>query len=335
MIECATHHAAIAGCRIIVLLVLWTSAVACDSRLPVGVDTNGIGTDGAAFWDGGLRDKYSADGSGVVPGTWVMVRAGTFIMGSPTSEPCRVANETAHHVTLTHPFEIQTTEVTQGQFQQVMGYNPASFSTCGASCPVETVSWYEAVAYANALSRLRGLTPCYACKGSGKSITCTGAAAYLGAHIYECPGYRLPTEAEWEYAYRAGTTTPYHNGPNDPKACDGTCQTDARLDQIAWYCKNAGSKTHPVARKKPNAWGIFDMAGSLWEWCNDLWNAVGPGPAPVTNPWGGSFNGPGAMRLNRGGSWDFVSFGHRAAYRNWYYPTSRNDRYGFRCVRTR
>jgi formylglycine-generating enzyme required for sulfatase activity len=121
-------------------------------------------------------------------GSWIPLPAGTFKMGSPSSESCRATDETQHQVTLTHSFEIQATEVTQGQFQSVLGYNPSYFSSCGSLCPVENVKWHEAVAYCNALSQKAALTSCYSCTGSQSSVSCNVASVYTGQKLYQCPG---------------------------------------------------------------------------------------------------------------------------------------------------
>lgn len=146
---------------------------------------------------------------------WRYVPPGTFQMGSPTSEPERDDDETLHEVTLTRGFWMAETEVTQGQWQELMGNNPSNFSSCGGDCPVETVNWYEAVAFANVLSERSGLEKCYSladCNGvkAGQGRECIDVS-FAGL---ECKGYRLPTEAEWEYAARATTTGPFWTGQN-------------------------------------------------------------------------------------------------------------------------
>jgi formylglycine-generating enzyme required for sulfatase activity len=257
-------------------------------------------------------------------------------MGSPENEPCRHADEDQHLVTLTNDFEIQATEVTQGQFTALMGYNPAHFgpdgpgASCGTDCPVENVNWHEAVAYCNALSQQAGRAQCYTCTGSQKTVTCEEAVAYSGQAIYACPGYRLPTEAEWEYAYRAGTTEAYYSGPNDAGGCTSCSAVDVNADKIGWYCANAASTTHPVGQKQPNPWGLYDMGGNGWEWCHDR-HRKSLGVDAVTDPWG-TANGP--SRVVRGGSFFFHARYMRAAFRITGTPSFSSYHYTFRCART-
>ena len=258
---------------------------------------------------------------------WATIPGGLFSMGSPTTEPCRDAtDETQHQVTLTHGFEISPKETSQAEFQSVMSYNPASFNLCGSSCPVESVSWHEAATYCNKLSTSKGLALCYSCSGSGSSVACTEAPSYGGAAIYTCPGYRLPTDAEWEHAYRAGKTTALYNG-----TITGCVTADSNADVIAWYTGNAGSTPHPGGQKLANLWGLYDMAGNVYEWCHD-WYQADLGTAQVSNPWG---TATGAARVIRGGSYKNSPASVRAASRNSFNPASPHATIGFRCVRTR
>ena len=308
--------------RLLVLLgALGGAFPACHAAMPFGPRSSegDVGTGS----DRGVNDSVV-----VKPGTWVPIPAGTFMMGSPASEACRETDEDRHQVTLTRSFEIQSTEVTQAQFESLMGYNPSNFKACGSDCPVERINWHEAVAYCNALSSLNGHSPCYTCNGSGTSVTCDVAPVYAGANIYSCPGYRLPTEAEWEYAYRAGTQTAYYSGVNDKKVCS-ECKSDEHLDPIAWYCGNSGSTTHPVGQKQPNAWHLYDMAGNVWEWCHD-WFAGSLGTGAVSDPWGVA---SGTRRVLRGGSWSTSPNSTRTADRGFSLPTARAPGHGFRCSR--
>ena len=223
---------------------------------------------------------------------------------------------------MTRGFEIQATEVTQDQFFAMRGYKPWKFTSCGGACPVEWVNWHEAAEYCNALSTNMGYSHCYTCSGSGAGVIC-----YSKPNVYDCPGYRLPNEAEWEYAYRAGTTAAYYSGANDGGLCTSCAAKDANADNIGWYCYNA-KQTNPVGMRSPNKWGLQDMAGNVWEWCHDGYNKYAPGP--VTDPVGAS----GSMRVSRGGSWKNGANCSRAASRTYGGPLDRFSYLGFRPVRS-
>jgi len=243
------------------------------------------------------------------PDGFVRIEAGTFMMGSPASEPEWGDLETHHEVTLTRDFFMQTHEVTQGDYLALMGENPSNFSDCGANCPVEKVSWTDAITYANHLSAAEDLPLCYTSDG----------ALFGVVTPYDCDGYRLPTEAEWEYAARAGTMTTYYCG-DDPSCLDG----------IAWYDGNSGSTTHPVGQKTPNAWGLYDMSGNVWEWVWD-WYERDYGTSAQTDPSG---PGNGTRRVNRGGSWSSHARYLRSARRSYNAPGSRIINLGFRLARS-
>jgi surface protein len=224
-------------------------------------------------------------GIGFGPEQFALIEAGSFTMGDDDSG---FSNERpAHTVTITQPFLMQKTEVTQGQWRAVMGTDPSHFSACGDLCPVERVSWDDIQEF---LERLNTDEP-------GKN-------------------YRLPTEAEWEYAARAGTTGDY-GGTGD-------------LDQMGWYYGNSGSKTHPVALKHPNDWGLYDMHGNVWEWVQDWWYRVYTTDG-VTDPTGPE---TGSYRVLRGGSWGSLAGYARSAFRGFYSPYYRYSHFGFRLART-
>jgi len=191
-------------------------------------------------------------------------------------------------------FEMQTVPVTQGLFKQAMGCNP-SYSreelNSGLDLPVEQVSWFDAVEFCNRASKMQNLGPCYEVSGDGTQVRWDQAAN----------GFRLPTEAEWEYACRAGS---------------GVDPTDQEILEQAWCCENSGGRTHPVGIRQPNAWGLYDMLGNIWEWCWDLWEPNY------------------SLRVYRGGSWSSPAGYLRAADRSRSAPGYRGNSLGIRCARS-
>ncbi len=239
-----------------------------------------------------------------IPEGFVLVESGTFIMGSPASDKDRYNNEKQHTVRITRDYYISKYEVTQAEWKAVMGSNPSSFE--GDSLPVEYVSWYEAVEYCNKKSEREGVTPAYII--SGNNVTWNKNAN----------GYRLPTEAEWEYAARGGQKAGEYN----------VYAGSDRIETVAWYSDNSGGTTNPVGQKQANELGIYDMSGNVYEWC---WDLFGDYPAgSVTDPSGPS---SGLDRVLRGGSWTISAKNCRSANRS-HNPPSRGGYYlGFRLVR--
>jgi len=257
---------------------------------------------------------------------WCTILAGCFQMGSPPAELCRDANdETQHQVTLTHSFVISRTHVTQSAFLARMSYNPSSNFGC-TDCPVEQVTWHEAAAYCNALSVFHSLGPCYGCNGSGTGVSCAVLAAYQGSAIYTCPGYRLPTDAEYEYVTRAGTTTALYNGALGE--CGG--KADANAQAIAWYKYNGGPKPHPVGLRDKNGWGLRDMSGNIWEWVHDGYVAD-LGSVPDVDP---ARPFTGTLGVLRGGSYFDDARHLRSAARYEGLVALKVGTNGLRCVRT-
>ncbi len=255
-----------------------------------------------------------------IPGRYLTVQPARFDMGAPASDPCQGVNEAQHPVTLTQRFELSERETSQADYQAVLGSNPSGRPECGADCPVEMISWHMAAAYCNALSQRQALPACYRCTGHGDATVCSEAM-----DVRACRGYRLPTEAEWEFAYRAGRDTAAIGGPLS--MCTGL---DPSLDPYAWYYSNADFRNHPGGGKKPNAWGFYDLAGSVWEWVHDgyltdLRDTRAIDPAVESSD---------GLRVMRGGSYNCLAREVRASHRSGLPATIRGLNVGFRCARS-
>ena len=232
----------------------------------------------------------------------VRIAGGSFIMGDKTQ-----VDAPPHEVAVSS-FYMDKYPVTQEQYQKAMGANPSRWKA--ARNPVEQVRWSDAVKFCNRRSELENLQPCY----DLKTWKCD-----FGAN-----GYRLPTEAEWEYACRAGTPTAYFFG-DDP----------SKLGEYAWFEKNSGRRAQPVGQKLPNAWGLYDICGNVWQWCNDFYKVDYYQEAPHQDPKGPN---AGQTKVVRGGAWRFGADTCRSGYRYNENPGYADvcfgyDIYGFRCVR--
>ena len=217
---------------------------------------------------------------------FVRIPAGSFVMGSPEDEDGRFRPEQQHLVRISQDFWMGKYEVTQFEWHAVMGANPSRYKRCGPRCPVETVSWHDIQEFIRRLNERES--------GSGYA-------------------YRLPTEAEWEYAARAGTTGARYG----------------ELDEVAWYRQNSGGTTHPVGQKGANVWGLHDMLGNVREWTAD-WYGRYPSGA-VTDPQGPD---TGSSRVVRGGGWYGLARSVRSANRSNFSPGRRYSVLGCRLVRT-
>jgi formylglycine-generating enzyme required for sulfatase activity len=224
----------------------------------------------------------------------VLVPKGTFMMGSPESEQCRQKDENQHEVTISKDYYLGVYEVTQVQYEKVMGKNPSHFQGAivgneNADLPVENVSWDDAVEFCKKLSD-------------------------LPEEMKAGRVYRLPTEAEWEYACRAGSKTAYSFDDEE-----------GLLPEYGWFSSNSSYRTHTVGLLEPNAWGLYDMHGNVWEWCSDRYVEYPKGA--VSDP-----SGPkeGSYRVYRGGCWSNVAADCQSADRNWGTPGSSGNPLGFR-----
>jgi len=228
----------------------------------------------------------------------IWVKGGTFLMGSKTGLGYE---QPVHEVTLTKSFYISKYEITQKQWKTVMDYNPSGF--LGDNLPVMNIKWIDAIHFCNRLSKLMNLDTCYIFLDSNIVFFDTSAN-----------GFRLPTEAEWEYACRAGSISDFAGNGNP-------------LD-MGWFDVNSGMKPHPVGEKMPNAWGIYDMHGNVWEWCWDWFDPLYYEISPKVDPLGPE---KGKIRVVRGGSWQKgITFGRSSSRQ---FPEDQQTNFGFRVVR--
>jgi formylglycine-generating enzyme required for sulfatase activity len=216
--------------------------------------------------------------SPTIAAEFLLIPGGTFMMGDAV----------LHKVVISKPYYMQVTEVTQGQWRRVMGSNPSLFNACGDDCPVENISWVDVQEFIRRLNQKEGANK-----------------------------YRLPTEAEWEFACRAGSA-----------GKDISSVKADELEDYAWFDANSDRKTHPVARKKPNAWGLYDMHGNVLEWCQD-WHDDYP-EGKVIDPKGAS---PGQHKVLRGGAWLGSPTTLQCTFRSEDYAVVQSNDIGFRLVR--
>lgn len=256
-----------------------------------------------------------------------LVPKGSFIMGCSAQEEdeCFETEMPPHDVTITNDFYVMRSEVTQGLYQKIMGNNPSVAKECGNNCPVDNVTWYDAVTFANKLSKKEGLEQCY--KINGDTVKWPKGT--------DCTGWRLLTEAEWEYAARGGEDFEYSGGDS--------------IDDVGWHyhgssdnhfncyqnsmafdlCDMSGTSC-PVCTLQPNGYDLCDMSGNVWEWVWDRYSSYDS--SPVSDPTGVE---NGSIRVYRGGARSTGAQCLRPSYRLWYFPGITSQNHGFRLSKTK
>jgi formylglycine-generating enzyme required for sulfatase activity len=326
----------------------WTGDTPCEPSCSVGQECGSDGCGGTCGPNAGdcTGDKF-CDGTSCItnpcPSGFILIPAWTFTMGSAWREPGSEtggADESHHQVTITKPFCMAEAELTNAQWLAITGKNPSYFATAGDTIPVQNISWFDAVAFCNMKSTADGLTPCYELTGEtgtfsggcvAGQIQCGGDFGYeTVTRVESCTGYRLPTEAEWELAARAGVSTDPSKYEHLTEWLILKCQADiADIKDVAWYCGNAAATydtaydchdwspletcgPQPVKGKTPNAWGLYDMLGNVFEFCQDYYS-----PFDLADAVDPLLDAPGYNRIIRGGSWSavaaFARFGSRTA----------------------
>ena len=237
---------------------------------------------------------------------------GSFMMGAlPTDEGAYEAEKPQHKAEVTQPIDVCAYPCTQGLYESIMGKNPSD--SIGSFRPVDSVSWCDAVLFCIRLSEREGLEPwCVLLEPFSNYNDWSKKVKWNKS----ANGYRLPTEAEWEYCARSGEKHLYAGSDN--------------MDEVAWYWDNAGKETHPVGEKKANGFGLYDMSGNVWEWGWDSWTR--DYESSTTDPVYVDVSSPD--RVDRGGSWDDVAWFTRVSRRGRYDASRRSDRQGFRFLRT-
>ncbi|MBN2342096.1 MAG: SUMF1/EgtB/PvdO family nonheme iron enzyme [Deltaproteobacteria bacterium] len=309
-----------------------------------------------SFFDTEIADELT--GNERIPETnFVHISDGSFIFGSPTERPCRAPLiEIETSVTLTHSFLIAEAEISQHEWQALDLPNPSK--NVGENKPVTFISFYEAAVWCNKLSKMEGYDTCYDfsnCTGhagsgypdgmeqsdelsswnSNYNFNCPSDIHKFN-NYYSCPGYRLPTTAEWEYAAKAGTTSHTYGGDVHYTALS-YCEDEPALNDIAWYCFNSGDTLHPVKQKLPNPWGLYDILGNVYEW-TDFWSdgqsldgTNQPSDVVLVDPQGPTI---GRRKDLRGGKFKLTGCYTSPSYQSGDYPYAKRYDSGFRPVRT-